>query len=79
MVPFYYADANDFSQLTNDILTLPSTTTVSTAVYRDIAVPGDMSVENNETFTITVETSNPNDVIIGPSTVVVTIVNNDGK
>ena len=52
---------------------------VSTAVCRDITVPGDMIVEDNETFTITVETSNLNDVIMGPNTVTVTIVDNDSK
>ena len=52
---------------------------VSTAVCRDITVPGDMIVEDNETFTISVETSNLNDVIMGPSTATVTIVDNDSK
>ena len=78
-VPLYYPGANDFSQLTNEVLSLPSTTVVSTAVCRDIAVPADMIVEENEIFTITVETFNPNDVITGPSTATVIIVDNDGK
>ena len=52
---------------------------VSTAVCHDITVPGDMMVEDNETFIISVEISNPNDVIMGPSTATVTIVDNDGK
>ena len=38
-----------------------------------------MGVEDSETFTITVETSNPIDVIIGPSTATVTIVDNNSK
>ena len=46
---------------------------------RDITVPGDTIVETNETFTISVETINLNDVIIGPSTATVTIVDDDGK
>ena len=71
--------ANDFSQLANEVLTLPSTTAVSTAVCHSITVPGDTIVENNETFTISVETSNSNDAIIGPSTATVTIVDDDGK
>ena len=79
LVPFSYADVNDFSLLANELLTIPSTAAVSTAVCRDITVPGDMIVEDNETFIISVETSNPNDVIIGPSTATVTIVDNDGK
>ena len=45
----------------------------------DITVPADMIVEGSETFTISVETSNPNDVILGPSTATVTVVDNDGK
>ena len=44
----------------------------------DITVPGDMMVEDNETFTISVEISNPNDVIMGPSTATVNILDNDG-
>ena len=45
----------------------------------NISVPDDMIVEDSETFTITVETSNPNDVIMGPSTAIVTIADDDGK
>ena len=78
-VHFSYAGVNDFSLLANEVLTIPSTAAVSTAVCRDITVPGDMMVEDNETFTIAVETSNSNDVIMGPSTATVTIVDNDGK
>ena len=79
LVPFSYAGANDFSLLANEVLTIPSTAAVSTAVCRDITVPDDMIVEDSETFTISVETSNPNDVIMGPSTATVTIVDNDSK
>ena len=79
LVHFSSSGANDFSQLANEVLSIPSTTAVSTAVCRDIAVTADMIVEENEIFTITVETSNPNDMIIGPSTATVTIVDNNGK
>ena len=79
LVLLSYVGANDFSLLANEVLTIPSTIAVSTAVCRDITVPGDMIVEDNETLAISVETSNPNDVIIGPSTATVTIVDNDSK
>ena len=79
LVHFSSSGDNDFSLLVNEVLTLPSTTAVSTAVCRSITVPAVMIVENNETFTITVETSNPNDVVIGPSTATITIVDIDGK
>ena len=79
LVPLSYAGANDFSMLANEDLTIPSTAAVSTAVCLNITVSGDMFVEDSETFTISVETSNPNDVIMGPSTATVTIVDNDGK
>ena len=79
LIPFSCAGANDFSPLANEVLTIPSTAAVSTAVCLNITVPVDMMVEDNETFTITVETSNPNDVIMGPSTATVTIVDNDSK
>ena len=39
----------------------------------------DMIVENSESFNITVETSNPNDVIMGLNTAVVTIEDDDSK
>ena len=79
MVSFSYVGANDFSQLTNEVLSLPSTTAVSTAVCRDIAVNSDMIVEDNEIFTISVQTSNPNDVIMELTTATVTIVDDDSK
>ena len=76
---FSNAGANDFSQLVNEVLTIPFTTDVSTPVCRDASATGDMIVETNETFTISVETSNPNDVILGPSTATITIVDDDSK
>ena len=79
LVSFSYAGASDFSQLTNEVLSLPSTTAVSTAVCRDIAVTADMIVEENEIFTISVQTSNPNDVILGQTTATITIVDDDSK
>ena len=79
LVHFSYAGINDFSPLVNAILTIPSTAAVSTAVCLNITVSGDMFVEDNETFTITVETSNPNDVIMGPNTATVTIADDDSK
>ena len=79
LVSFSYAGADDFSQLTNEVLSLPSTTAVNTAVCRDIGVTADMIVEENEIFTISVETSNPNDVIMGPTTATVTIIDDDSK
>ena len=79
LVSFSYAGANDSSQLTSEVLSLPSTTAVSTAVCRDIAVTADMIVEENEIFTISVQSSNPSDVIMGLTTATVTIVDDDGK
>ena len=61
------------------MLTIPSTTAVSSFVCGNISVPDDMIVEGSEMFTIIVETSNPNDMIMGPRTTVVTITDNDGK
>ena len=78
-MPFSFAGASDFGMLGNEILTIPSTAAVSTAVCLNITIPGNMIVEDNETFTISVETSNPNDVIMGPSTATVTILDNDSK
>ena len=52
---------------------------VGNFMCHNVSVTDDIIVESNETFTITVETSNPNDVIVGPSTILVTIVDDDGK
>ena len=48
-------------------------------VCHNITVTDDMIVEGSETFIITVETSNPNNVIMGLNTAIVTIIDNDGK
>ena len=61
------------------MLTILSTMAVSSLVCHNITVFDDMIVEDSETFTITVEVSNPNDVIIGLSRAMITIVDDDGK
>ena len=52
---------------------------VGNSVCRSITITEDMIVEEIETFNITVETSNPNDMIMGQNTAVVTIVDDDGR
>ena len=52
---------------------------VSNSVCRSITVTDDMIVEGSETFNITVEISDPNDVIMGQDTAVVTIEDDDSK
>ena len=61
------------------MLTIPSTTVVGNSVCRGITVTDDMVVEESETFNITVETSDSNDIITGPSTATFTIIDNDSK
>ena len=61
------------------MLSIPSTTGVSSSVCRDISVLDDMIAEDSETFTVTVETATPNDMIMGPTTAIVTIADDDGK
>ena len=77
--PFSVSGASDFSPLANEVLLIPSTTAISNSVCRDVNVTDDMIVEDSEIFTITMETSNPNDVIMGPSAAIVNIVDDDGK
>ena len=76
---FSFTGDNDFSYLANEVLTIPSAAAIGTVVCHNITVPDDMIMEDSETFTITVETINPNDVVIGPSTATVTIVDIDGR
>ena len=52
---------------------------VGNSVCRSITITEDMIVEEIETFNITVETSNPNDMIMEQNTAVVTIVDDDGR
>ena len=73
------SDVDDFSALANEILTIPSTMVANNFVCHNITVTDDMIVEGSETFIITVETSNPNNVIMGLNTAIVTIIDNDGK
>ena len=76
---FFISDESDFSPLANEVLAITSTMAVGSFVCHNISVTNDMIVEGSETFTITVETSNPNDVIMEPSTAIVTIVDGDSK
>ena len=61
------------------MLAITSTMAVGSFVCHNISITDDMIVEGSETFTITVETSNPNDMIMGPSTAIATIIDDDGK
>ena len=76
---FSISGPSDLIPFANEILIIPSTTAVSNFVCRNITVPDDIIVESSEIFTITVETSNANDVFMGPTTAMVTIADNDGK
>ena len=75
----HFSDISDFSPLANEVLTIPSTLGASSSVCHDIIVLDDTIVEDSEIFTITVETATPNDMIMGPSTAIVTIADDDGK
>ena len=52
---------------------------VGSFVCHNITVLDEMIVEDSETFTITVETFNPNDMITEPSTATVTVMDDDSK
>ena len=65
--------------ISNETLTIPSATAVGNSVCHSINVTNDMIVEESESFDITVEMSNPNDVIMGLNTAVVTIEDDDSK
>ena len=74
-----FSGASDFTPLENEVLTIPSTMAVSNSVCRSVNVTSDMIVEESESFNITVEMSNPNDVIMGLNTAAVTIEDDDSK
>ena len=50
MVNVSFVGVNDFSEFANEVLTIPSTAAVNTAVCLNITVTADTIVENNETF-----------------------------
>ena len=52
---------------------------VGNSVCHGITVTDDMFVEGGEIFTISADTSNSNDVIVGLNTALVTIVDDDSK
>ena len=74
-----FSGANDFSPLANEVLTISSTMAVGNFMCLNISVPDDMIVEDSETFTITMEIATLNDVVMGPSTAIVTIIDDDGE
>ena len=73
------SDSSDFLTLTNEQFTIPSTTPLNQDVCFDLSINGDEIREGDETFTVTITVGNSNDVIVGSSTVEVTILDdNDG-
>ena len=76
---FSFSGVSDFSPLADELLTISSTSSVNNSVCRSINVTDDMIVEESESFNITVEILNPNDVIMGLNTAVVTIEDDDSK
>ena len=82
MVPLSFlctVDANDFLPLINEQFPIPSSTPLNQDVCFDLSINGDVIREPDETFMVTLTVGNTNDVITGPNTVTVTILNdNDG-
>ena len=58
------------------MVTFPSTAVINDTMCRNITAVDDIILEGDEMFTITVVTSNPNDVV-GLSMATVTIQDND--
>ena len=74
----FLTGAGDF-ELTDVVVTFPSTAVINDTMCRNITAIDDIILEGDEMFTITVVTSNPNDVV-GLSIATVTIQDNgNGK
>ena len=72
-------DASDFLPLTNEQFIIPLSTPLNQDVCFDLSINGDVIREADEAFTVTITVGNSNDVIVGPNTVTVTILDdNDG-
>ena len=78
-IAFSFSGVSDFIPFANEVLRIPSTTAVGNSVCRDITVTDDMIVEGSETFTITVEITDPTDVVVGPNTAVIIIGDDDSE
>ena len=73
-----HVDMDDFLPLTDEPLTIPSTSSLRQDVCFNININGDVEQEDNESFTITVMTANSNDVIEGSNMAIITILDDDG-
>ena len=72
------ADVSDFQPLSNQILTIPSTTTQGGSVCQPISIIGDTVEEDDENFTVMASVASP-DIFTPPATATVIILNDDGN
>ena len=70
----FCTDSNDFVELDNLTLTIPSSTPVGTSTCQSVTILGDDTLESNELFTVTLYPVNPRDSITGSNTSTVTIL-----
>ena len=69
---------SDFQALSDQTLTIPSTTIVGSSVCQLISITGDTVEEDDERFTITASVATPNN-FTQPVTAIVIILNDDSK
>ena len=69
------ADSNDFVELENLLLTIPSSSAVGDSTCQSVTIVGDDVLESDEIFTVILYPVNPEDSINGSSTSTVTILN----
>ena len=69
---------SDFQALSDQTLTIPSTTIVGSSVCQLISIIGDTVEEDDESFTVTASVVSP-DIFTSPVTATVIILNDDGK
>lgn len=69
------ADSNDFVELDNLLLTIPSSSVVGDSTCQSVTIVGDDVLESDEIFTVILYPMNPEDSITGSNTSTVTILN----
>ena len=79
MLPFLYClGPNDFVALDNQLLTIPSSTTLGVNECQTVTIVGDNIMENNEMFQVVVTPVDSDDQVSGTPRFTITITSEPG-
>ena len=69
---------DDDYTLVNSLLNFTSGSSNNATKCQDITISDDIVIEDNQTFTVTLSTTDP-DVLLGESLLTISIIDNDGQ